>query len=177
MERRVVVFGSSRCPEGSREHQQAEAVGRAVAQRGLVLVSGGYAGSMGAASRGAKEAGGRVEGITTAVFTDRAPNAWLDRVTEEPDYPIRMAQLLKAGDAYVALPGGLGTLAEWATAWCLASIDQLGGPLWAFQDPWKPLQEAILRLPEVRDEHAGLVRWVEDAKALAEALDRWTAGR
>ena len=176
MSRRIVVFGSSRCPEGSQEHEQARAVGRVLAERGLALLSGGYAGSMGAASRGAKEAGGRVEGITTAIFAERTPNAWLDHHEEEPDYPARLARLLRQGDGYIALPGGLGTLSEWVSAWCLASIDQLGGPLWAFSDPWKPVQEAILLLSEVRDEHAGLVRWVGGVEDLAVDLDRWLGG-
>jgi uncharacterized protein (TIGR00730 family) len=176
METRVVVFGSSRCPEGSAHHRQAQAVGRALARRGLTLVSGGYAGSMGAASRGAREAGGRVVGITTSIFADRAPNAWLDHFEEEPDYPARMARLLREGEAWVALPGGLGTLAEWTTAWCLATIGQLPGPLWAFTDPWRPVQEAILRLAEVRAQDAGLVRWVDDSAALERELDRWLDG-
>lgn len=170
---KVVVFGSSRCPEGSADQQQAYEVGSVVGSRGLVLVSGGYGGSMGAASRGAKEAGGRVMGITTAIFVDRQANPWLDERIDEPDYPARMAHMIRLGDAFIALPGALGTLSEWLLAWCLASIDQLGGPLWAFAEPWRKIHDRVLELPEVTADKRECVHWLQKAADLAAELDDW----
>ncbi len=170
---KLVVFGSSRCPEGSVDQQQAHEVGTVVASRGLVLVSGGYGGSMGAASRGAKEAGGKVLGITTAIFEDREANTWLDEQIEEPDYPARLSHMMRLGDAFVALPGALGTLSEWLLAWCLASIDQLGGPLWAFSDPWRRIHDCVLELPEVTADKRECVRWLQKPADLAGELDAW----
>ncbi len=175
--KKVVVFGSSRCLEWGEDHHRAREVGTILGERGLEVVSGGYEGSMGAVSRGAKEAGGRVVGITTAIFAGRRPNRWLDEVIDEPDYPSRMAHLLRAGDAYLALPGGLGTLSEWMAAWCLASIGQLGGPLWAFRDPWKPIHEIAAALPEVPPERAGCVFWVDGPGDFQRELDRWLAAK
>ena len=171
--KKVVVFGSSRCAEGGEDYQRALEVGRILGERKLRVISGGYEGSMGAVSRGVKEEGGSVVGITTAIFADRSPNRWLDHRIDEPDYPTRMARLLLAGDAYLALPGGLGTLSEWLSAWCLASIGQLGGPLWAFNDPWKKIYEAVTALPEVTDERASGVLWVEEPADFQTELDRW----
>ncbi len=175
--RRVVVFGSSRCPEGGDDHRRAVEVGTILGRHGLEVVTGGYQGSMGAVSRGAKEAGGRVVGITTAIFADRVPNPWLDERIDEPDYPTRMARLLREGDAYLALPGGLGTLSEWLAAWCLASIGQLGGPLWAFADPWRPIHERVVALPEVGPERAAGVEWVEGPEDFHWKLERWLSGK
>jgi len=175
--RKVVVFGSSRCPEGGVDQKRAHEVGRVVAARGLILVSGGYEGSMGAASRGAKEEGGRVLGITTAIFQDRSPNPWLDEHIDEPDYPARMSHMMRLGDAFVALPGALGTLSEWLLAWCLGSIGQLGGPLWAFSDPWRRIYDSILELPEVTPDKADCVHWVQDPGDLARELDAWLTRR
>ncbi len=174
---KVVVFGSSRCPEGGVDQKRAQEVGRVVASRGLILVSGGYDGSMGAASQGAKEAGGRVLGITTAIFEDRGPNRWLDERIDEPDYPARISHMMRLGDAFVALPGALGTLSEWLLAWCLSSIDQLGGPLWAFADPWRMIYDSILELPEVIPDKGNCVGWLQEPADLAGELDAWLARR
>ena len=145
-------------------------------ERGLTVVSGGYQGSMGAVSQGAHEAGGRVVGITTRIFSERGPNPWLDEHHDEIDYPTRMARLLRAGDAFLVLPGGLGTLSEWTTAWCLASIDQLGGPLWAFRDPWQALHDAILHLPEFAQGSETIVGWLDRPGDLEEMLVSWRRG-
>ena len=175
--KKVVVFGSSRCAQGGEDHLRALAVGRILGEKGLTVISGGYEGSMGAVSQGAKEAGGRVVGITTSIFSGRTPNRWLDDLIDEPDYPRRMSRLLKAGDAYLALPGGLGTLSEWLSAWCLASIDQLGGPLWAFSGPWRKVYDAVAALPEVSPERAAQVQWVDSPSDFQTELERWLGGK
>ena len=110
------------------------------------------------------------------VFTEREPNRWLDEVHEESDYPTRMGRLMRSGDAYLALPGGLGTLSEWTTAWCLASIDQLGGPLWAFRDPWQALHERVMELPEVAPGLGEIVKWVDEPADLQPLLADWSPG-
>ena len=170
---RIVVFGSSRCPKDHSCYELARAVGAAIGSRGLTLVSGGYGGTMGAASEGARSAGGEVVGITTKIFTDRNPNPHVNQVIEMQDYPTRLARLLGEGDAFVALPGGLGTLSEWVTAWCLATIDQLGGPLWLFEHPWRRVQQVIAELDEVEGPAGSLIRWIERPEQLADELDRW----
>ena len=109
-------------------------------------------------------------GVTTPVFADRTPNEALHEVWSEPDYLARMGTLLRQGHAFVGLPGGLGTLAEWLAAVCLASIDQLGGPLVLFREPWEPIFETVLALPETGPEIARLVHWIEDPAELATVL-------
>ncbi|MGH9739264.1 MAG: LOG family protein, partial [Candidatus Acidiferrales bacterium] len=60
----VTVFGSSRPKSDDPQYESARALGAALAQKGWVVCSGGYAGVMEAVSRGAKEAGGRTLAIT-----------------------------------------------------------------------------------------------------------------
>ena len=60
---------------------------------------------------------------------------------------------------------------------CLATIGQLGGPLWLFEDPWKPLAESMLQLPEAKAEHASQLVWVSDADDLGRRLDAWLETR
>jgi uncharacterized protein (TIGR00725 family) len=56
-EKIVTVFGSSRPIVGNADYEEARALGKALAERGLAVCSGGYSGVMEAVSRGAKDAG------------------------------------------------------------------------------------------------------------------------
>ena len=76
-EKIVTVFGSSRPKEGDAEYEEARALGRSLAERGLAVCSGGFGGVMEGVSRGAKEAGGKTYGVT-AEFFKRQANAWVD---------------------------------------------------------------------------------------------------
>lgn len=174
---RIVCFGSSRVSPDDGAWKLADAVGEILGQRGLIVVSGGYQGTMGAVSEGARRAGGRVVGVTTKIFHERSANDHLHEEYVEPDYPARLAMMMRHGHGFVALPGALGTASEWITAWCLATIDQLGGPLWAFEAPWRPVADALMALPEVDDRMASAVRWVRDPANFASELDLWIERR
>ena len=174
---RIVCFGSSRIHPGEAAYEQAQRVGRVLAERKLSVLTGGYGGAMEAISRGSHKAGGRVLGVTTTIFTARTANPHLHEEFVETDYVSRMATLLRQGHGYLGLPGGLGTLSEWVTAWCLATIQQLPGPLWLFEDPWRPVVDALQQVPEIASAHLGHLRWVHDADDFARQLDGWIGAR
>src|SRR3972149_10764502 len=80
---KITVFGGSQPKEGDAAYAEAHDLGRLLAQRGHVVLNGGYIGTMEAVSRGACEAGGHVIGVTCEdIETWRAvgKNQW---VTEE----------------------------------------------------------------------------------------------
>lgn len=94
---------------------QAEAVGGALARAGAVVVTGGLAGVMSAACRGAKEAGGTTLGILPG--PDRtAANPWVDVAVATGMGEARNALVVRTADALVAVAGGYGTLSEIALA-------------------------------------------------------------
>jgi uncharacterized protein (TIGR00730 family) len=169
-ERRCVCFGSSRTDPDGAAGRLAHACGVEIARLGWTLMSGGYEGAMGAASRGAQETGGRVIGVTTPIFQARAPNPALHEEWSEPDYLARMSTLLRQGHAFLGLPGGLGTVSEWMVAWCLASIGQLPGPLVLFRDPWEPVLRRVCDLEDVGDDLATLVHWIDGPPDLSRVL-------
>lgn len=97
------------------ESETAEAVGRELAERGAVLVSGGLGGAMEAACRGAKQAGGTTVGILPGL--DRgAANRWVDVAVPTGVGEARNALVVRAADAVIAVAGGYGTLSEIALA-------------------------------------------------------------
>ena len=115
----VAVFGSSEPLEGDPLYEEARAVGALLALSGFRVVNGGYGGVMEAASRGAREAGGRSVGVTTGAFRRLAGNPYLDEEHREPDLYSRTRRLIELSQAYIILRGKSGTLAELAFLWAL----------------------------------------------------------
>src|SRR5712692_789464 len=124
----ITVFGGSRVEPDSDEYLAAQQLGRALAERGFTVVTGGYHGVMEAVSRGAKESGGHVIGVTVDVIArnfERLPNAYVDQEVRTAALLERIGKLIELGAAYVVLPGGAGTLAELGVVWNLALLGAL----------------------------------------------------
>jgi uncharacterized protein (TIGR00730 family) len=116
-EKIITLFGSSQPKEGEPAYRSAYDLGFALATAGWTVCNGGYGGTMEAAAKGAKDAGGSTIGVTCTIFGRSGPNPYLDRVIETCDLFTRLTQLIELGQAYVVLPGGSGTLVELAIVW------------------------------------------------------------
>lgn len=143
METIVTVFGSSRPAPGSPAYETAQALGAALAKAGFAVATGGYGGTMEAVSRGAREAGGKVIGVTAEAF--RAPaNAWVEEEIRVKTWQDRLLKLVELGAGYVVLPGGTGTLVELAVVWEWVNKSFLPTrPLVILGDFWLPVVNAI----------------------------------
>ena len=108
----VTVFGSARFREDQPYYQLAREVGSQLAGAGFTVMTGGGPGIMEAANRGAKEAGGYSVGCNIELPKEQKPNAFLDRWVAFPDFFVRKLMLIKYSYAFIALPGGFGTLDE-----------------------------------------------------------------
>lgn len=109
----IAVIGGSECEEEVLE--LAEAVGRELAKRGVVLVCGGLSGVMEASCRGAREEGGTTVGILPGEDRrDANPNVQIPIVTGM-GY-LRNAIVVKSAQAVIAVNGSYGTLSEIAFA-------------------------------------------------------------
>jgi uncharacterized protein (TIGR00725 family) len=102
----VAVVGS-----GAEHEENAETVGRLLAERGATVVTGGLGEVMAAASRGAKSAGGTTLGILPGE-TRSGANRWLDHVVVTGIGHGRNLSVVASGDAVIAVGGRYGTLAE-----------------------------------------------------------------
>lgn len=95
--------------------EAARAIGRALADSGLRLVfGGGRVGLMGETARAAKEAGGRVVGVTTGKLDalEGGDTDLCDELEVVAAMPERRSRMMELADAFVILPGGLGTYEE-----------------------------------------------------------------
>ena len=117
----IGVFGSASTPPGTPDFREAVALGVALARSSYAVMTGGYGGTMGAASQGCAEAGGHVIGATVGLFRERglSPNPFVHEEVQFPSLAERLNYLIVRPDAYVVLRGGAGTLSEMALAWSL----------------------------------------------------------
>jgi hypothetical protein len=145
----VTVFGSARVGEGHPYYELAREVGRALAKAGFTVMTGGGPGIMEAANRGAKEAGGRSLGCNIELPHEQVPNAYLDRWITFRYFFVRKVMLVKYSVAFVALPGGYGTLDEiFETAVLMQTGKIESFPVIVMGvDFWKPLVDFVREKP------------------------------
>lgn len=108
----VTVFGSARFKEDHPYYQMARETGALLASEGFTVMTGGGPGIMEAANRGAKERGGRSVGCNIDLPEEQAPNPYLDQWMTFRHFYVRKVMLLKYSYAFIACPGGLGTMDE-----------------------------------------------------------------
>ncbi len=108
----VTVFGSARFPEDHPYYKFARSVGEHLAHAGFTVMTGGGPGIMEAANRGAKDAGGRSVGCNIVLPMEQQSNPYLDTAVDFRYFFIRKLMLAKYSYAFVAMPGGFGTLDE-----------------------------------------------------------------
>lgn len=122
MPTRITVFGGSQPKPGEPVYQEALHLGKLLARAGYTVLTGGYIGTMEALSRGACELDGHVIGVTCdQIESWRAvkANAWVTEEWHYASFEQRIFALIENCDAFLALPGGIGTLVEISLAWNL----------------------------------------------------------
>ena len=108
----VTVFGSARFTAEHHYYVLAREVGQRLARAGFTVMTGGGPGIMEAANRGAKEAGGYSVGCNIELPQEQKPNPYLDRWVTFRHFFVRKLMLVKYSYAFIAMPGGFGTLDE-----------------------------------------------------------------
>jgi uncharacterized protein (TIGR00725 family) len=129
----VSVIGS-----GAEHEARAEEVGRLLAERGCVVVTGGLGEVMAAAARGTKEAGGTTIGILPGERRADA-NEWIDHAVVTGIGHARNLAVAGSGDAVIAVGGSWGTLAE------IGLARRLGRPVVILEPGWQLEGEGIER--------------------------------
>jgi len=108
----VTVFGSARFDENHPYYKLSRKVGGALAKAGFAVMTGGGPGVMEAANRGAKDVGGRSIGCNIVLPHEQHANPYLDTSIDFKYFFVRKLMLAKYSYAFVAMPGGFGTLDE-----------------------------------------------------------------
>nr|WP_322749163.1 MULTISPECIES: TIGR00730 family Rossman fold protein [unclassified Frankia] len=110
--RAVTVFGSARVSVDDPDYALGERLGAALVRAGYAVITGGGPGAMEAVNRGAQEAGGLSVGLGIELPFEQRLNDWVDLGVTFRYFFVRKTMFVKYAEAFVIMPGGLGTLDE-----------------------------------------------------------------
>lgn len=141
----VTVFGSARLTAESAEYALAHQVGMALGENGHTVMTGGGPGLMEAASRGARESGGRSIACRIQLSIEQNRNNFIDRAVSFRYFFVRKVMLMRNSYALVVLPGGLGTLDELFEALTLIQTRKISPLPIVFigREYWQPLLDVV----------------------------------
>lgn len=125
MPKAVTVFGSARLAEGTQEYEQSYEVGRALAEAGYAVITGGGPGLMEGPNRGAHNAGGLSVGLGIELPHEQGLNDWVDLGLNFRYFFARKTMFLKYSQAFIALPGGFGTMDEVFEVLCMVQTGKV----------------------------------------------------
>ena len=175
-ERIVTIFGGSKCVESDPEYDQAKRVGELLAQSGFTICTGGYLGVMEAASRGAREAGGKVLGIVMNQFTHE-PNRFLTDKVATPHFYERLQRLITRSVGFVAIRGGMGTVTELSLVWNKIQTKVIDPrPLVLLGDCWPPVVEQWQRFLAVSESDVRALDFANTAEQAVEIIKTKSRG-
>ena len=140
---RVAIFGSARAQPGTFVYEEVKRVAAAVASMGCDIVTGGGPGLMQAANEGASVAGapGSV-GIRVELPFEQDVNPFVLEAFEHETFFTRLHHFVIASDAFVVVPGGIGTVLEMFMIWQLLQVRHVPDvPLVLVGRMWKGLVE------------------------------------
>lgn len=126
---RVTIFGSARAKPDTFAYQQVKQVAKVLSGMGCDIITGGGPGLMQAANEGAAEshAGQRIRsvGIRVDLPFEQDVNPFVTEAFEHGTFFTRLHHFVLASDAFVVVPGGIGTLLEACMVWQLLQVRKI----------------------------------------------------
>jgi len=140
---RLTAFGASAVQPSEAVFQDVIKLSERIARAGWDGQIGGHQGMMAAFSQGMVAGGGHARGITLECFPTPPENSLSEEIRTH-DFFSRMQRLIEDCDAWIVLPGGLGTLAELAMTWDLLAIRMIRErPLILYGEMWQPILDVL----------------------------------
>ncbi len=157
----VCIFASA-SPVAEKYLRAVEALGFALGKAGHTLVFGGYAdGLMKAAADGFLRSGAGIIGVTSEMFeATQVKQEGLSRIIPTRDLSSRKEEMTRISDAFIAVPGGVGTLDEMFSVLSLKSVGKIPGRvifynIFGFWDGILASMEKMRREGFIRDDLEG----------------------
>lgn len=128
--RSIAVYCGSNTGQGDAYLRAASELGSALAERDIRLVYGGtQKGLMGALANAALASGGNVTGVITERLNVKGhTHQHLNAVEILPTMQARKKRMIELADAFIAMPGGIGTLEEFMEVWTLNQLGEIAKP-------------------------------------------------
>jgi uncharacterized protein (TIGR00730 family) len=178
--RSICVFCGASTGNNPIYREAAEQLGHELATRGIRLVYGGGAvGLMGVVADAAMAAGGEVIGIIPqSLQTSEIGHSGLTRLEVVDGMHARKARMAELSDAFIALPGGLGTLEELFEVWTWGQLGYHAKPLGllevnGFYTKLSGFLDHLVTEGFVRPPHRAMLQRSESPEELLELLANW----
>lgn len=177
----VTIFGSARFLEDHPHYKEAQETAKRLAKSGLTIMTGGGPGIMEAANRGAREGGGLSVGCNIKLPKEQQPNPYLDHWVEFEHFFVRKVMLLKYSSAFIAFPGGFGTLDEvFETATLIQTQKITHFPLILFgSDYWQPLisflEYTLLKNETISANDCDILKVTDSIDEVEQMISTWAA--
>jgi len=164
----VTVFGSARTPEGHPQYEIGRELGRRLGKAGWAVITGGGPGAMEAANRGAQDVGALSVGLGIELPHEQDMNPYIDLPLEFHYFFARKIMFVRYARAFVALPGGFGTLDELFEAWTLVQTQKIrhfpivlfDGAYWGGLVDW--VRDTVLADDKISPEDLELIHLTDD---------------
>jgi uncharacterized protein (TIGR00730 family) len=178
---RVAIFGSARAKQGTEVYDEVKRLAAAFAATGCDIVTGGGPGLMQAANEGASSAGAPTSmGIRIELPFEQDVNPFVSHAFEHGTFFTRLQHFVIASDAFVVVPGGIGTVLETLMIWQLLQVRHadnvpliLVGKMWRGLVEWSEKAMLDPRLPLASPEDMKIpvcVDTADEAIALVRSL-------
>ena len=177
---RICVYGAASPTIDPEYIQKVEALGREMAKRGHGLVFGGGGnGLMGAAARGVRDGGGHIIGVIPKFFDQENVEEICDFCDEliQPDTMRQRKQIMEDhADAFIVVPGGIGTFEEFFEILTLKQLCRHNKPIALYNvrgyyDELNRMMEAAMAKNFVRENCAELYITTDDPEALLRYIE------
>ena len=179
----VSVFGSARTEPGTPYYELGIAVGKALADRGYAVITGGGPGIMQAANQGAHQAGGVSVGLNIALPHEQHVNPYVDPAHDLTFefFFARKTMFVKYAQGYVVLPGGFGTMDELFESLTLIQTRKtarfpvvlMGTDYWRGLLDW--IDDTLVAGGYVSPDDPDLLVLTDDPDEAADVIDRYCA--
>jgi uncharacterized protein (TIGR00730 family) len=174
----VSIFGSARVRPDDLIYRKTEEIAALFAKNDFAVITGGGAGVMEAANKGAAEAGGVSIGMNILLPMEQKPNAYSNVKIEFKYFFVRKFMFIKYATAYIIMPGGFGTLDELFEAVTLIQTHRIkplpvilvGSDYWNDLLQWIKSHLAADRM--ISPEDLDILQVIDDPKEIVKAVKR-----
>jgi uncharacterized protein (TIGR00730 family) len=174
----VSIFGSARIKPENPVYKKTEEIAGLFAKNGFAVITGGGGGVMEAANRGAQNEGGTSVGLNIRLPFEQKPNPYADLKLEFNYFFIRKVMFIKYSMAYLAMPGGFGTMDELFEVVTLIQTHRIkpfpvilvGSDYWGGLMDW--IKVRLLEEQRVSLEDLEIIQVLDDPEEIVDAVKK-----
>jgi uncharacterized protein (TIGR00730 family) len=175
----VTIFGSARVRPGDEIYERTVTIARKLAENGFNVLTGGGPGIMEAGNKGAREGGARSIGLNIMLPMEQEPNPYANVKLDFQYFFVRKVMFVKYGQAYIGMPGGLGTLDEIFEALTLIQTHRIkpfpvilvGKDYWSGLADW--IRSTLLARNYISPQDLDLVTLLDDPDEVVRTIKRY----